>query len=480
MTTDVEVIAKSVTKDNYADNPRAGVLNIMLGDLWTQGRSQLPLDLPPYWSWSRDDILSQTPLAEDMWSAAVSKTITKIAAQGWSILDSKDSKFRTERAQRLLLLANLGRGWVEFIEQHLADYLTTDNGAFIEVVWNSLKAGTGRKVIGLCHLDSWRCMRTGDLDRPIIYRDRKQQEHELLADQVLMFADMPDPREMFNGTGHCAASRVYRTIVKLAAMERYITEKLTGSRVTEIEFVDGINIKQLEDAVAMARAGQAQKGYVYWMGKLYIPAMSDKVVSGYTSKLAEVPDGFNAKEERDNAYVKYANALGIPVQDIQPLSGQGLGTGTQSIILDEAANSYGLAAWRKDFTQKMNELILPDSTTFSFATNDIRDQKAKAEVQKLRADTRAVQVNTGEITADQALQLAVDSEDVPAEFLQQADMTPGGTLQDDEKPLTDEVVEQPVAPEASVPIATKEMCDVQVLMKQELDRARQLYATVVQ
>ena len=114
----------------------------------------------------------------------------------------------------------------------------------------------------------------------------------------------------------------------------------------------------------------------------------------------------------------HANAIGIPVQDIQPLSGQGLGTGTQTLILAEAAEAQGWPSWRQQWLHAQNEVVLPASTTFSWADkNDTRDQKAKAEVAKLRADTRASQIMSGEISVAQAQQLGVDAGDLPREFI---------------------------------------------------------------
>jgi hypothetical protein len=298
-------------------------------------------------------------------------------------------------------------------------------------------SGYGSKILGLMHLDSHRCTRTGDPSIPVLYRDLKGAEHQLRAHQVLMFADMPEPSESYYGVGNCAASRAWKTITKLSAIESYLSEKVTGERATSIHIVNGISEQQLQGALITADAEQKRKGLVLYKGAIVIPSMiKDQAPEVATIPLAEIPDGFDAKQERDNAYVIYANAIGIPVQDIQPLSGQGLGTGTQTIILDEASEGMGLAAWRKQFEHLVNEFVLPETTTFAFSTNDIRDQKAKADVQSTRANTRKVQIDSGEITTAEAKQMAVDAEDVPREFLTE-DLTAGGTLQDDQKPLGD-------------------------------------------
>lgn len=473
-----ELLRNSVTAGDH-DAAGAGVFFVMLSSPLTTAST-----MPPYWSVDRDYALAATVRMEATWGSAVGKAITKQAALGWTVSDTNDSDLRTKRAQQLLHLAEGGQGWVTFLSRHLRNYLTTDNGAFVEIVRATQSYGS--KILGLMHLDSHRCTRTGDPEQPVLYRDLKGAEHLLKAHQVLMFADMPEPSESYHGVGYCAASRAWPTIKKLAGIETYITEKVTGSRATAIHLVSGITAKQLEAALATGEAQQQANGAVLYRGVVVVPGVDPTVPPTVaTIPLAEVPDGFDAKQERDNAYVIYANAIGIPVQDIQPLSGQGLGTGTQTIILDEASEGMGLAAWRKQFEHLLNEFVLPETTTFAFSTNDIRDQKAKADVQSTRANTRKVQIDSGEITAAEAKQMAVDAEDVPREFLPE-DTTPGGTLQDDQKPLDATALPAVAVPVAQpavavAPVATKakrSFRDVAALLDEQEAAATQLYNEV--
>jgi hypothetical protein len=126
--------------------------------------------------------------------------------------------------------------WTTFLYQHLRDFLTTDNGAFIEIVRATRAAGS--RIIGLMHLDSLRCQRTGDPDIPVIYTDRKGREHEMKYHQVMLFADMPDPGATYFGVGYCAASRAYKSIYRMSAIERYGSEKVSGRRPLAIHFVN--------------------------------------------------------------------------------------------------------------------------------------------------------------------------------------------------------------------------------------------------
>jgi hypothetical protein len=419
-------------------------------------------DLPRYWSPARDWVLCSTLEKESMWAAAVARTATKFAAHGFVIKDSEDSTRKVQASQELLKRANGGEGWVPFALKLVQDLLLTDNGVFIRIRRQgeetqairvkaaSMVAGTptqgfseaavttapsGSKIIGLYHLDSLRCVRTGNLAYPVRYMPLSGAQQILRWDQVLMYADQPSPRAELFGVGRSAASRAYKTIAKLAAMEQLVFENLTGGGANKLAFLQGINDTTLQAILRSGEADAQAKGLVYYLGTILGAIPSDTPISLIEVRLKELLTAFVPKDERDNGYLIYANAIGVPVQDIQPLSGQGLGTGTQTVILQEQAQGIGIAAFIKWWQQTVSDRVLPSTTELSFTDeNDMRDAKAKAEVQKLRADTRKVQIDSGEISPAIARQLAVDTEDLPQELLQN-DATAGGQLSDDEKPI---------------------------------------------
>lgn len=412
--------------------------------------------LPPYWSPLRDYALTATVEMEDMWAAAVARTATKFAAHGYVIKDSKDSARRVTQSQELLKRAGGGEGWVPFALKVIQDLLLCDNGIFIrirranertEVVRAkaarddaftdvALTGSSGAaKITGLYHLDSLRCDRTGNVAYPVRYRPVSGPVQLLRWDQVLTYADQPSARAELFGIGRCAASRAYKTIAKLAAMEQLVFENLTGGGANKLAFLQGINDQTLQDIIKSGKADAVAKGMVYYLGTILGAIPGDTPLSVIEVRLKELLTSFVPKDERDNGYLIYANAIGVPVQDIQPLSGQGLGTGTQTVILQEASAGIGIAAFIKWWEQTVSDRVLSATTELEFVDdNDVRDQKAKADVAKARADTRKVQIDSGEISPAIARQLAVDAGDLPQELLQ-GDATAGGQLSDDEKPV---------------------------------------------
>ena len=419
-------------------------------------------DLPPYWSPRRDWVLSNTPKKEDMWGSAVAIATTKFASHGFTIRDSTDSQRKVSASQELMKRADGGQGWVTFAQKIMRDLLTTDNGVFIAVrrdgdevqkirvkaersVQGANVAGyadaavtisnPGAKITGLYHLDSLRCIRTGNLAYPLRYLSLQGWQQIYRWDQVLMYADQPSPRAEHFGVGECAASRAYHTIAKLSAMEQLVYENLTGGGANKLVFLQGINDPTLQAILNSGKADAQSRGLVYYLGTILGAIPSDTPITSVEIRLKELLTSFVPKDERDNGYLIYANAIGVPVQSIQPLSGQGLGTGTQTVVLDDQASGQGaLPAFLKWWEQTVSDRVLPKTTELTFTDeNDLRDQKLRAEVQKLRADTRAVQIGDGEISPAMARQIAVDSEDLPEELVG-SDVTSGGSITDDEKP----------------------------------------------
>lgn len=422
--TDLQIDRRhSVTKGDQIDGTNGGVF---VWNVYDGLGPRSPAGLPPHWSPARDAVLRGTVDLEDMWASSVNQALTKYAARNFEVSDSDDSERRTTNGQELLLDFDGPAQYTSALAKHLQDFTTTDNGAFVEIERVSRSGG---RPVALWHLDSARCRRTGNLQYPVIYTGFDGVERALRYDQVMMVADMPSPRVGLWGVGRCAASRAWYTIIKLAAVETYFREKITGSGALALHFISGVNPQQLADAVQTSDAEQQRKGRTVYKGAVMVPVLGDRVITVATVDLASIPDRFDVDLERKDAYLRYANALGIPVQDIQPLSGQGLGTGTQTVILDEAAEGKGLAFWRAWFERTINRLVLPKTTTFSFSTNDLRDKKAKADVENVTATMIATLLEKGVISQQQAINMLADAGIVPQEFLQ-SDLTQGGMLTD--------------------------------------------------
>src|SRR3990167_512780 len=441
MADNADFLFKSVTAQDMGEVMKGGVLRLIIP--WAAyGYDQiaLPPKPPAFWTPQRDAVLRSTIYHEPMWAGAIGVAITKMASMAFEI--TSEVPKRQKAAQQLLLNAD-GRSYVSHIAMGLRDFLTTDNGQFTELVRE--KEVLSSRIIGLRHLDSARCTRTGDVETPVLYRDRAGRIHEMRAHQVIMLSDMPDPGESYFGVGMCAASRAYQAIYKLAAMEWYLSEKVACLHPLAIHIVNGVLDTQLRNAVDSAKEAEISRGVASYMGAVIVGVPQQTSPSLVTIPLAEIPDGFNRKEEFDLAVLAYANSIGLDVQDLQPLTGQNLGTGAQSTVLADKAQGKGLIVWRQEYTHLLNENVLDDLTSFAFIERDYRDRKQKADLQKTHADTSKARIESGITTPPQELIILVQEDDIPREFLPPETTAEVAPLSDTDKPDEDETGEAPVA-----------------------------------
>lgn len=428
MAANFDVKKYSVTAADVGSVSAAPVFHWMLNAMPGGGGA------PIWWSPARDWYLRQALYSpfHDFWSAAVGIAITKMSSQAWEI--EGDAPRLRNYAQQLLLSADNNQSWVSFLSRHLQDYLCTDNGAFVEIVRASSAAGS--RILGLMHLDGLRVTRTGDPETPAIYRDTTGRDHEIEAHQILMLADMPSSAETWHGVGFCAASRAWGAILKMESIERYIYEKVSGKRPLAVDLVNGINETQMRTAVEAAKEDSQSKGQVTYMGAVVVPTLSDVPITHERINFAELPDGFDRKQEFDINVLQFANAIGLDVQDLQPLTGQPLGTGAQSQVLHDKAQGKGLAAWRQQITHLVNQFVLPDAVTFAFSENDLRDRKQRAEISLDRANAVSTLVEKGLITGAQGVQVLADEDELPKEFVP-LDQTPKATITDADQPQSE-------------------------------------------
>jgi len=384
--------------------------------------------LPPIGTLSRDRLLAMTPYFETMWSAVIFKLISKKVAQGFRIEDNDDSARRIKQAQSLIL--SYDGAYPVGLQRGLRDYLTTNMGMVLEKARSSNARGS--KITGLFHLDALRCYPTLDPAHPLVYWSYYGGYHLLNAEDVIRIVDMPSPRVELRGYGQCAADRAWSAILRMAAIQVYFLEKITGTRNLAIHIVNGITDVQLQNALNTSGDAQEQRGFVLYKGSTIIPMLKNEAPTVVTIPLAEIPDGFNVEDERKNGRREYAFCAGANVDEFVERPA-GLNSGLSALVADEAASGQGMAAFDKQFELAISHTVLAGSTTFYMGNGeDWRDAKAKADAQKARADMLKVYVDAGSISPLQMLNVAVDEGDLPAEYLPQ-DATEAGVIADNEK-----------------------------------------------
>lgn len=429
-----------------------GIFNFYLYGLGLSNNELLP-ELPAYWSKQRDAVLSSTMKHEPFWNGAVKKAIAKGVTQQWDLKFNNRNRGSAEKLRELFKASNGRKGFKHFLNQHLQDYFLTDNGAFIEIDRED-NSKPGSKIIGLHHLDSLRCYRTGDPDRPVIYADLHNRYHYLTWWQVWDIADTPNPRNNYFGVGDCAAAGAYERIRRMVAIRLYEYQKISGGKPQELNFIQGITQTQLENTIKSNEDNRLAQGMTVYGGAAMIAMMSKDSISHVSVPIARLPDNYKQEEEIEQASIEYANALGISKLDIKPLTGRMSGTATQSDVMDSQQEGSGLGLWSGAFEDFINECVTPSTVSFFWAFSNDRQKKAKADIANVYATAAGTLVGQVQLPPEKAVNWLVDQDVLDPSYLTSTDVSQTNVLSEDDKP---DVIDQEATPDQ--PVATPAVPD---------------------
>ena len=331
--------------------------------------------LPPYgqhWRDRRLRLLYRGPYA---WiaQAAVASLVRRVKQTPWQM--EAGPRIRTYY-QHLLQDAEFSEGWGTFISKVLLDFLTCDYGAYIEVIAPGKPTGPIRgRVTGLAHLDSLRCVPTGNLEYPVVYWSRiTGKMHRLHHERVIRLVDMPDGDEKLFGPGLCALSRAISVLAVQEKMQRYVTGALDDAPAAGVFYNKGMSDNQWKSAYAEYRL-KRQNGY---KGIMTISDTNPNIGGEFVG-FSMAPTGFDFAQYTELAVNAFAAAFGIDRQDLWPLTGKMSGTATQSEILMEKARGMALGDILQMFERALNLRVLPPAATFQFAVRDEESELVVAQ-----------------------------------------------------------------------------------------------------
>ena len=400
--------------------------------------------------WGRDRELRDFWHTESYLSGAVFACATSNAAFEWE-LDGPDQT--VDAVHDLLNQAGMGKGWRHFAVKISTDIYTQDNGAFIEIIRE--RNSPSAAVIGIQHLDSGQCQRTGDLQFPVIYTDNVGTRHKMPWYSVIILEEFPSPIESMYGVQYSAVTRVLRLAQVLRDIEIYRGEKAGGRFAEAVHFVGGVQTKDLDDIQKRMEEQSDNKGLVRYLMPLVLgsldPGTSPSVA---TLELKSLPENFNFDEELRWYISGLALGFGRDYQDFAPLPAGNIGTSTQSEVLHLKSRGKGPAAFMRMLEQAFNfHGVMPRTVTFRFKETDIEAEKQEAEVKKIRADERAKRIESLEIDPIVARQIARDDGDLKEDYLAmmgERDVTPDTVIEGEEKPGEDGRVTTVISTEGQV------------------------------
>lgn len=379
--------------------------------------------------------------------------VTSVAATRAAYSFTLDGPPRTVKAAMdMLQNADFGKGLVSLLLKTGIDILSQDNGAFTEVIREADRPDSA--VLGLAHLDAGQCVRTGIPEVPVLYTDpRTGIEHKLKWYQVVTWEEMPSPIAVMNNVQYSAVTRVLRAAQILRDIAIYRNEKVAGRRSKAIHFVGGAKRTEIEDARKRVGEESDNEGFVRYMEPIIIASLDPNTpVSVATLDLASLPDGFDMDKEMQWYITQLALGFGGDYLDLAPLPGKGLGSAKESETMSRKSRGKGPAIWMKLVAHKFNyHGILPSTVEWRFDDDDLAVDKEKAEISKLEAEARKIDIESGVLTPQVARQMMADEGKLDEGYLTmlgEQDVTENETLTDTQQIDHEEEVNASGQPQA--------------------------------
>lgn len=341
---------------------------------------------------ARDIKLREFYKQEPFLSSAIYSVVTKRAGYKW-ILNGPERQVNIEH--RILHGSQHGYGWNALIVPYLRDMLTQDNGGFIELV-RERRGDASSVVVQLNHLDASRCIRTGNWDKPVIYKDLGGELHYMQWYEVFAGAEYPDPDEVMRGYQQCAVSRLLMKAQTMRDLGIFESEKIGGRNPSTVHFIGGVQQQRIENIMKMNQQKADNSGYLHYMPTPIIAALDATArVSHEQVDLKGVPDGFDIEANNRWYGLILALALGVDPQDIMPLPGGNLGSAQQSQVLRESGRSKGNALFMSNMEHMMNfHGVLPRTVSFKYQEQDLAEDAERTQLAWRRAQTYRMYAGT--------------------------------------------------------------------------------------
>lgn len=358
--------------------------------------------VPPWWSKERDLRLRSFWKSGDHIAGAVNSATTRIETLSFQILP-KDESIRSHVRQAdqvetmLQQYSDFGQGWQQCMSKFIQDYLTQDNGAFLEVIGAGQPDGPIQGLpVGIAHLDSWRCTRTSDPEFPVIFQDVDGRRYKFHYSRVIFRSQLPSPDRQMYGVGFCAVSRAIYNAQNLIDMAVYKQEKMGSRPPRQMLVGSNISAQKIMEAFVLANTQMDNQGLGRF-SKTVVIGRGDGDAKVDQIDLAGVPDGFDEETATTLAMFSIALAFGVDARELWPASSSGA-TKADAMVQHLKARGKGLGEIQKMITQEINHKVLPPHLEIFFDAQDDEEDQVQTEIQDKRADTRAKNLNSGTIT----------------------------------------------------------------------------------
>lgn len=354
---------------------------------------------------ARDVQLRQFWPTETFLASALYSTSIRNAAFSWTLEGPPET---VAKMQDMLTMSDFGQGWQSLNVKLMIDLFSQENGAFMEIIRQTDSEDS--PTVGLAHLDAGQCRRTGNPEFPVNYFDDRGSIHRLAWYQVAMFTEFPSPIKRLNGMQLCAVGRILRAAQILRDISIYKREKIAGDNPNAIYLVGNVQSSVISDAVEQHKQRQSERGMTRYVVPLIVGGLDpSQPVTVQEIALKSLPDGFDEEVAFRWYVTQLALAFGSDYQDFAPLPGRGIGSSAEALVLHMKSRGRGPASWMSMMEYTMNyKGIMPSNVLFRYDEQDTAAEREDADLDKTKAETIKLLVDSGTITEEASTQMALD------------------------------------------------------------------------
>lgn len=366
----------------FSPDTWGGFIGDSLGFLWANGADTLPA-----WGTLACDVtlrLLHYRQHNALWGGAAKLWIQKLLSTPYEISGGRNLTYQW---QDLFFESDFGEGYDYMLGKALVDYLTLNRGMFLEVVSYGdpdTPIKEGAKILGLNHLDALRIIFTGNREVPYLYQSEYTGGlHRMHTTRVIHIADQPSPDTRMMGMGKSALYDALTVANAQVLLGKHQNEMLSDLPPPGIVIFNNVKPDEVETAMEQFEYERVRDGARVYRAPLSLESKDPSQPATVTFvPMAQVPEGFNYREYMDIHVNMLALVTGLDPQDIWPLSGQALGTGTQSKILSAKTQNKGPGYLLTRLEREWN-VVLPRPLEWKYkAQNAEQDLETAAIAEK--------------------------------------------------------------------------------------------------
>ena len=293
------------------------------------------------------------------------------------------------------------RGLRETLFAFTQDYLTQDNGAFMLVMG---RGSTSQPILGrplgLLHLDSANCQRTGDPRFPILYTQStlaSASTYKIHYTRVIDMAHLPSPISDMHGVGLCPISCCTMAAQEIRDMYRFSQERFGSRPPRQILYAKtGATISELTSAIRSWNLLLDQENRTHFGGTIIVaPKNASSTMELGLLDLSRAPDGFDRQQSMMQDKAEIAAAFGLDLLDLAMAFGIQGQTRANADVQTRKGRGKGPGAFIESIIEQLNNKYLPASLTAVADNVDDDQDQQRAQIMNERSQAYARQIQFG-------------------------------------------------------------------------------------